>query len=191
MMVFTTPSRREHRNAVAATWGATAADLPGFTVAFAFGRRSGYDALQVSAAEAECRQLTLKTRIGCVWLDAMEVDDSYKNLAFKTRAAVRVAAALRPSPPEWFYKVDDDVYFWPNRLLTRLKWMMSESRSQPGEGPVDIACAEPRRKRVEGASARASASVPARASATASVPASATACARTGSEGWGLVPPMA
>ena len=150
MMIFTTPSRREHRDAVAATWGAAAARLPGFSVAFAFGRRSGYDPHHVSATEAECRQISLKTGIGCVWLDAMEVDDSYKNLAFKTRAAVRLAAALQPSPPEWFYKVDDDVYFWPDRLVTRLR-SMAESQSQ-GEGPVDIACAEPRRKRVEGAS---------------------------------------
>ena len=146
-----------HRDAVASSWGATAAALPGFKVAFALGRRSSYPAKHVSDTEAQCRHLALKTGIQCVWLDAMEVDDTYKNLAYKTRAAVRVAATLRPSPPEWFYKVDDDVYFWPDRLSTRLQAMRERAVSHDSssdnerEPPVDIACAEPRRTRVQGA----------------------------------------
>ena len=39
-------------------------------------------------------------------LSPSPVDDSYKNLAVKTRAAVRWIAS-RPHPPAWFYKIDD------------------------------------------------------------------------------------
>ena len=56
MYVFTTPKRRAHRDAVAATWGKKAASIADVSVNFAFGRRSGYDPSLVSAKEDECER---------------------------------------------------------------------------------------------------------------------------------------